>query len=137
MAKDRETEGLDKALVFSTIPSIAQILWTKSAVTADVSKEEDLKVLFERMVSEFDWLDIVISNVDSGRLNLTSSISAQMGMTKCLAHDFGARDITGNCIARGRVRSDIWDEAATKYFLDGDKMTAQDVEAAIAKSSPV
>ncbi|KAE8350462.1 Versicolorin reductase [Aspergillus coremiiformis] len=161
------------------------------AVKANVSKVEDLTVLFQAVISEFGRLDIVMSNsgvehfghlpdvteaeidkalavnvkgqffvaqqaykhlADHGRLILTSSISAVQGypnhavysaskaavqgMTKCLAHDFGPRNITVNCVAPGGVKTDMYADAAAKYFPHGDRMTPEEIEAGIAKASP-
>ncbi|KAF7556541.1 hypothetical protein G7Z17_g1293 [Cylindrodendrum hubeiense] len=90
---------------------------------------------------------------DSGRLLLISSISAVMGisnhalyaaskaaiqgMVKCLAWDFGKRNITVNCIAPGGVKTDIYTEAAAKYLPGGDKMTEEEIDAKISQWSPM
>ncbi|KAL6904276.1 hypothetical protein GGI43DRAFT_400028 [Trichoderma evansii] len=90
---------------------------------------------------------------DSGRLILISSISAVMGipnhalysaskaaiqgMVKCLAWDFGKRNITVNCIAPGGVKTDMYAEAAAKYLPGGDKMTIEEIDDKISVWSPL
>ncbi|KAJ5833759.1 hypothetical protein N7474_002070 [Penicillium riverlandense] len=88
-----------------------------------------------------------------GRVMLTSSISAVkgvarhavyaaskaavQGMTKCLAVDFGKRNITVNCIAAGGVKTDMYTEMAGNYVPGSDKMTPEQIDAAIGKWSPL
>ncbi|KAJ5795108.1 hypothetical protein N7457_001707 [Penicillium paradoxum] len=90
---------------------------------------------------------------DFGRVILTSSISAVkgvprhavyaasksavQGMTKCLAVDFGSRNITVNCIAAGGVKTDMYTEVAGKYIPGGEKMNAQQIDEALSKWSPL
>ncbi|KAJ5708841.1 hypothetical protein N7493_010175 [Penicillium malachiteum] len=90
---------------------------------------------------------------DYGRVMLTSSISAVkgvprhavyaasksavQGMTKCLAVDFGSRNITVNCIAAGGVKTDMYDENSAEYIPDGDKMTPEQIETMLSKWSPL
>ncbi|KAJ5947699.1 hypothetical protein N7466_000714 [Penicillium verhagenii] len=90
---------------------------------------------------------------DHGRVMLTSSISAVkgvphhavyaaskaavQGMTKCLAVDFGPRNITVNCIAAGGVKTDMYDENSASYFPGGDKMTPEQIETLLSKWSPL
>lgn len=90
---------------------------------------------------------------DYGRLILMSSISAVWGvprhaiyaaskaaisgMVKCLAFDFGRRQITVNCIAPGGVKTDMWTEVAKDYLPGGDRMTDEEVTARIASTSPM
>ncbi|KAF4538861.1 17-beta-hydroxysteroid dehydrogenase [Lasiodiplodia theobromae] len=90
---------------------------------------------------------------DGGRLILISSISAVWGvprhalysaskaaitgMVKCLACDFGSRNITVNCIAPGGIKSDMYTEAAKEYFPGGDKMTVEEIDEKAASMSPM
>ncbi|KAJ6070622.1 hypothetical protein PENARI_c002G08215 [Penicillium arizonense] len=90
---------------------------------------------------------------DFGRVMLTSSISAVkgvprhavyaaskaavQGMTKCLAVDFGSRNITVNCIAAGGVKTDMYTEMSAKYIPGGDKMSPQQIEELLSKWSPL
>ncbi|KAJ5104529.1 hypothetical protein NUU61_001876 [Penicillium alfredii] len=90
---------------------------------------------------------------DFGRVMLTSSISATkgvprhavyaaskaavQGMTKCLAVDFGSRNITVNCIAAGGVKTDMYTEMAAKYIPGGENMSPQQIDAALSKWSPL
>ncbi|KAJ5280412.1 hypothetical protein N7478_005784 [Penicillium angulare] len=90
---------------------------------------------------------------DHGRVMLTSSISAVkgvprhavyaasksavQGMTKCLAVDFGSRNITVNCIAAGGVKTDMYDENSAEYIPGGDKMTPEQIEVMLSKWSPL
>ena len=66
-----------------------------------------------------------------------ASKAAVQGMTKCLAVDFGPRNITVNCIAAGGVKTDMYDEMAAKYVPGSENMTAQEIEAMISKWSPL
>ncbi|CAI7675545.1 unnamed protein product [Penicillium pancosmium] len=90
---------------------------------------------------------------DFGRVMLTSSISAVkgvprhavyaaskaavQGMTKCLAVDFGPRNITVNCIAAGGVKTDMYTEMAAKYIPGGADMSEGEIEAMLSKWSPL
>ncbi|KAK5789314.1 hypothetical protein VI817_008438 [Penicillium citrinum] len=90
---------------------------------------------------------------DFGRVMLTSSISAVkgvpnhaiyaaskaavQGMTKCLAVDFGPRNITVNCIAAGGVKTDMYTEMAAKYIPGGADMNDDQIEAMLSKWSPL
>ncbi|KAJ5775269.1 uncharacterized protein N7511_000280 [Penicillium nucicola] len=90
---------------------------------------------------------------DFGRVMLTSSISAVkgvprhaiyaaskaavQGMTKCLAVDFGPRNITVNCIAAGGVKTDMYTEMSAKYIPGGDQMSPQQIEELLSKWSPL
>ncbi|KAJ5803998.1 uncharacterized protein N7518_000301 [Penicillium psychrosexuale] len=162
------------------------------AFKADVSKEEEVKAMFESLHREFGRLDIAVSNSgiehfgslsevkgsdidavfavnvkgqyfvaqqayrfmgDYGRVILTSSISAVkgvprhavyaaskaavQGMTKCLAMDFGPRNITVNCIAAGGVKTDMYAEMSAKYIPGGDKMSPQQIDDVLSKWSPM
>ncbi|KAK7732182.1 hypothetical protein SLS57_001162 [Botryosphaeria dothidea] len=88
-----------------------------------------------------------------GRLILMSSVSAVMGtprhaiysaskaavtgMVKCLARDFGPRNITVNAVAPGGVKSDMYAVAAKEYIPGGDQMTIEEIDARISGSSPL
>ncbi|KAK8177988.1 hypothetical protein IWX90DRAFT_422449 [Phyllosticta citrichinensis] len=90
---------------------------------------------------------------DGGRLMLISSVSASMGvprhaiyaaskaavigMTKCLAWDFGRRGITVNCIAPGGVKSDMYAEASKNYIPGGADLTMEEIDARLSKWSPL
>ncbi|KAJ5573672.1 uncharacterized protein N7459_008099 [Penicillium hispanicum] len=90
---------------------------------------------------------------DYGRVMLTSSISAVkgvprhavyaaskaavQGMTKCLAVDFGPRNITVNCIAAGGVKTDMYTEMSAKYIPGGQDMTPEQIETLLSKWSPL
>ncbi|KAJ5665136.1 uncharacterized protein N7477_007584 [Penicillium maclennaniae] len=90
---------------------------------------------------------------DFGRVMLTSSISAVrgvprhsiyaasksaiIGMTKCLAMDFGARQITVNCIAAGGVKTDMYTEMAAKYIPGGETLTPEQIDECLSKWSPL
>lgn len=58
-------------------------------------------------------------------------------MVKCLAFDFGSKNITVNCIAPGGIKSDMYAEAAKDYIPGGDKMTAEEVDERISAMSPL
>ncbi|CAI7667988.1 hypothetical protein CBS147355_6303 [Penicillium roqueforti] len=90
---------------------------------------------------------------NDGRLILMSSISAQkgvpehaiyaaskaaiQGMVKCLAYDFGPRNITVNAIAPGGVKTDMYTEAAAKYIPGGESMTEEEIDTNLSKWSPL
>ncbi|KAK7432877.1 hypothetical protein QQZ08_000348 [Neonectria magnoliae] len=90
---------------------------------------------------------------DNGRLILTSSISAVMGipnhalyaaskagimgMVKCLAWDFGKRHITVNCVAPGGVKTDMYADAAAKYIPGGDKLSIEEIDERVGRMSPL
>ncbi|KAL1623118.1 hypothetical protein SLS54_004604 [Diplodia seriata] len=90
---------------------------------------------------------------DGGRLILISSISAVWGvprhalysaskaaitgMVKCLAFDFGSRNITVNCIAPGGIKSDMYTEAAKDYIPGGDKLTVEEIDEKVGMMSPM
>lgn len=58
-------------------------------------------------------------------------------MIKCLAFDFGSRNITVNCIAPGGVKSDMYAEAAKDYIPGGEKMTIEEIDEKIGSMSPM
>lgn len=58
-------------------------------------------------------------------------------MVKCLAHDFGSRKITVNCIAPGGIKSDMYTEAAKDYFPGGEHLTAEEIDATVSGMSPM
>lgn len=58
-------------------------------------------------------------------------------MTKCLAVDFGSRNITVNCIAAGGVKTDMYTEMSGKYIPGGDKMSPQQIDECLSKWSPL
>ncbi|GLA67155.1 hypothetical protein AtubIFM54640_010132 [Aspergillus tubingensis] len=90
---------------------------------------------------------------NDGRLILMSSISAHkgipehavyaaskaavQGMIKCLAYDFGPRNITVNAIAPGGVKTDMYKEVAAKYIPGGESMTEKDIDENLSKWSPL
>lgn len=51
--------------------------------------------------------------------NYAASKAAIQGMVKCLAYDFGPRNITVNAIAPGGVKTDMYKEVAAKYISRG------------------
>lgn len=58
-------------------------------------------------------------------------------MTKCLAWDFGKKNITVNCIAAGGVKSDMYDKNAKEYMKDGDELSVAEIDARISSWSPL
>lgn len=58
-------------------------------------------------------------------------------MVKCLAIDFGHKNITVNCIAPGGIKSDMFTEAAKDYFPGGDRMTMEELDARASALSPL
>ncbi|ETS81724.1 hypothetical protein PFICI_06726 [Pestalotiopsis fici W106-1] len=90
---------------------------------------------------------------EGGRLILISSISAVWGvprhaiysaskaaitgMVKCLAHDFGPRRITVNCIAPGGIKSDMYAEAAKDYIPGGEHLTVEEIDEKVGAMSPL
>ncbi|KAK4198236.1 putative tetrahydroxynaphthalene reductase [Triangularia verruculosa] len=162
------------------------------SIQADISKPEEVAMLFEQTVKTMGKPDIVVCNAgvehfgdlgsvtpeeidhvfdtnvkgqfyvaqqaerfmkEGGRLILTSSISAVMGMprhaiyaaskaavtgmTKCLAWDLGKKKITVNCIAPGGVKSDMYLRNAKEYVKDGREMTMEDIDAQLSSWSPL
>ncbi|KAL9109446.1 MAG: hypothetical protein Q9227_005954 [Pyrenula ochraceoflavens] len=120
----------------------------------DVTGEEIDRVFAVNVKAQYFVAQQAYSHMaDHGRLILISSISAQrgipnhaiysaskaaiQGMIKSLAYDFGHRHITVNAIAPGGIKTDMYTEAAAKYFPDGDKMTPQEVDDALSKWSPL
>ena len=67
----------------------------------------------------------------------SASKAAIQGMVKSLAMDFGPRGITVNCIAPGGVKTDMYTEHAAKYFPGGEKMSLEDIDAALSNWSPL
>lgn len=58
-------------------------------------------------------------------------------MVKCLAVDFGPKDITVNCIASGGIKSDMHFESAKDYISGGDKLTMEGLDARVGTMSPL
>ncbi|CAI7587212.1 unnamed protein product [Penicillium crustosum] len=117
-------------------------------VKADVSQEEDIKALFTRVVGELGRVDIVLSNSGIEHFGAVldgvpehaiyaASKAAIQGMVKCLAYDFGSRNITVNAIAPGGVKTDMYTEAAAKYIPGGESMTEEEIDANLSKWSPL
>ncbi|KAL1882844.1 hypothetical protein Daus18300_000482 [Diaporthe australafricana] len=111
----------------------------------DVKEEEIDRVLAVNVKAQFFVAQEAHKYLkEGGRLILISSISAVWGvprhalysaskaaitgMVKCLAHDFGSRKITVNCIAPGGVKSDMYTEAAKDYIPGGELLTAEEVD---------
>lgn len=67
----------------------------------------------------------------------SASKAAITGMVKCLAHDFGSRKITVNCIAPGGIKSDMYTEAAKDYFPGGENLTAEEIDEKVSGMSPM
>lgn len=57
-------------------------------------------------------------------------------MVRCLAWDFGKRNITVNCIAPGGVKTDMHAEAAAKYTPEGDKLSEAEIDERVNRMSP-
>ncbi|CAF1130174.1 unnamed protein product [Adineta steineri] len=90
---------------------------------------------------------------DNGRLILMSSLAAQrgfpghsiyaaskaavQGMVRCLAFDFGPRNITVNCVAPGGIKTDMYAESAPKYIPGSDKMSEKELDHTVGKWSPL
>ncbi|KAK4173254.1 putative tetrahydroxynaphthalene reductase [Triangularia setosa] len=90
---------------------------------------------------------------ERGRLILTSSVSAVMGvprhaiyaaskaavtgMTKCLAWDLGKKNITVNCIAAGGIKSDMYQRNAKEYMKDEKNLTMEELDARLSAWSPL
>ncbi|CAF1059348.1 unnamed protein product [Adineta ricciae] len=90
---------------------------------------------------------------DNGRLILMSSLAAHrgipghsiyaaskaavQGMVRCLAYDFGPRNITVNCVAPGGIKTDMYAESAPNYIPGADKMTEAELDRAVGKWSPL
>lgn len=58
-------------------------------------------------------------------------------MVKCLAHDFGTRNITVNCIAPGGTKTEMYAENHKKYVPGGEKMTQEQIDQAAGAMSPM
>lgn len=58
-------------------------------------------------------------------------------MIKCLAYDFGPKNITVNCIAPGGVKTDMYADAAADYIPGGENMTMKEIDEALSKWSPM
>lgn len=58
-------------------------------------------------------------------------------MVKSLAYDFGKRNITVNAIAPGGIKTDMYAEAAAKYFPNGDKMSLEEIDEQSSRMSPL
>ena len=66
-----------------------------------------------------------------------ASKAAIQGMVKCLAVDFGPKNITVNCIAPGGIRSDMFFESAKHYIPGGDKLTIEELDGPASTVSPL
>ncbi|KAI4599102.1 hypothetical protein KJ359_002059 [Pestalotiopsis sp. 9143b] len=119
-----------------------------------VQEEEIDKVLAVNVKAQYFVAQEAYKHLtDGGRLILISSISAVWGvprhaiysaskaaitgMVKCLAHDFGPRKITVNCIAPGGIKSDMYVAAAKDYYPGGDKLTAEEIDEKVSAMSPM
>ncbi len=58
-------------------------------------------------------------------------------MTRSLAHDFGPRQITVNCVVPGAIRTDMYFENAPKYIPGGENMTIEQIDALTSRNSPL
>lgn len=57
-------------------------------------------------------------------------------MVKCLAWDFGPKNITVNCLAPGGIKSDMYEQASAEYF-HGQNLSPPEIDAALSKWSPL
>jgi tetrahydroxynaphthalene reductase len=88
-------------------------------------------------LEEFWLMSILIVKGVPRHAVYAASKAAVQGMTKCLAVDFGSRNITVNCIAAGGVKTDMYTEMSAKYIPGGDKMSPQQIEELLSKWSPL
>lgn len=58
-------------------------------------------------------------------------------MVKCLAWDFGPKQITVNAIAPGGVKSDMYTEVAREYLPGGADLSLEEVDAKVSAWSPL
>jgi len=58
-------------------------------------------------------------------------------MVKCLAVDFGPKNITVNCIAPSGIKSDMFLETAKDYVPGGEKLTIEELDARVSTMSPL
>lgn len=66
-----------------------------------------------------------------------ASKAAVQGMVKCLACDFGPRNITIYCIAAGGVKTDMYSVNGPHYVAGSGNMSEGEIEAALSKWSPL
>lgn len=57
-------------------------------------------------------------------------------MVKCLAWDFGKRNITVNAIAPGGIKTDMYAEVAAKYLPNGKNLTVDEIDTKVSQWSP-
>lgn len=58
-------------------------------------------------------------------------------MVKCLAWDFGKKQITVNCIAPGGVKTDMYTEAAANYIPGGNLLSEAEIDGRLSQLSPL
>ncbi|KAH7110679.1 hypothetical protein EDB81DRAFT_926729 [Dactylonectria macrodidyma] len=120
----------------------------------DVTGEQIDQVLSVNVKAQFFVAQQAYKHIaNNGRLILMSSISAQkgiaehavyaaskaaiQGMIKCLAYDFGPRQVTVNALAPGGVKTDMYADAAAKYIPGGSSMSVDEIDDVLSKWSPL
>ena len=58
-------------------------------------------------------------------------------MVKCLAWDFGPKQITVNAIAPGGIKSDMYAEVARDYMPGGGNLSLEEIDAKVSSWSPL
>lgn len=66
-----------------------------------------------------------------------TSKAAIAGMVKCLAWDFGSKQVTVNAVAPGGTKSDMYAKNIFHYIPGGSEMSEAEIDVYIGQTSPL
>ncbi|EPQ58012.1 tetrahydroxynaphthalene reductase [Gloeophyllum trabeum ATCC 11539] len=147
---DKAVEAMGKIDIVMSNSGIEAFYKVEDVTPADFDRVFNINTRGQFFVAQQAWKHVT----EGGRLILMSSISAQAkgvrnhalyagskaaveAFARCLALDFGPKRITVNALAPGGVKSDMYRESAPKYIPGAENWSEEQVDAALAKLTPL